>query len=975
MTKLPQDQERPLALADLWRLIRRKWRPIALWAVACGALAAWVALSRPLTYHAEGTFRDKGKTGGFNQGRDGVLTALLTGVGGGSPDQDTVSLFKSRRLMEPTIRQMGLQVAMVEKSSPWRPFGMFLDNLCLEKAYFTGNTCALFADTGQLVSARDVHFVGETPINFQLFFDDDERYRVEDSDGQVIAQGSLGVPCQAGPVIWTLDQVLPESLTGRTYAITVSPLASTSKRLAGALKIKPAEEREKVLKLTFKFPDRLVATEFVNRLMAAYQEFLLGENKRMADVQLAYLRDRQQASMQELQAYMAEQADNLTSDLTKTGIFDTQKELEFLLTGRQKCSAKVIENEFDFRRFKRWSLEQPGNFRVLTAIDGLPELVTNSLEHISELEQQRDTLEVALQYVPQSNQDQSRAHMDRQLDELQQVRQRGQEAEILLAVMHTSAPIAGELLARATPSTAAWLQRMQDLKAQMNVAQPQERAQMEQQWQMLRDTFVTYLENQQRLCQVYERVVQERVAHQHNPDRELQGIDLDTANHIYITLNQQQNETESTMRQNHFVLAELADPLFEISSVGGTLLDPVSSNIVAAASKIVLSLKDSDNRSEREKVRLREELAQQRAFLKAHLEQTNQLLALRVDFLKEKIRGLQKVLLDLTQQQISVCTKHLNDYLAAKLDHLDTERSLLNETQRELRQQMALLPTRWVAERIVLHQLNLNMALVQEVSKLVESKNIANNLETVQASALDQAIPPNLPQRPQLLLFAILGAVLGGALAVGGVVLNGLRQGLAASPENLRLAGQRIAGYLGGGEKEQLEALRRLTAQLCVGGEPDVLLLMTGRGPDYSSKLASLLSKRGGKVLRVKKGKVLRVMVGFDRDGPPGLLQFFEGQAAKPAIQKKEDYDEITSGGLSPYRSEFISSARFQALLQVLRRRYQTILLVSPVHPDSAEAENLAAHFDHMAITLAGERLEDLEPLLRVPHCTFLFTH
>lgn len=931
--------DRPLAMIDLWRLIKRQRKLICGAALFCGALAVLFALNRPVLFQAEATFRDRGSRAMAMGPSSGVLSAVLSNMGGGSSDQELISLLKSRQLMGPVIQEMGLQASVKEKSIFAGFQGVVWDNMRAELAHLRKSRTPFTTLKPPAIALEELVYLGEVPTAIQIVFIDDQNYRVEQG-GVPVGLGRINETLRLENISFKVKENQPgEFLQKRSFDVSIRPLATVAAELAKSLKVKPAEEREKVLRFTFLYPDRHQASRFLNGLMASYYSYMTEESRRFAEIQLSYLRARQQASIDDLQTFMKDHALQLSEDLHSSGIFDTERELQYLLATRLQCCNEAKNVELELRRLLAVDPNDPGDFRALSTSANLPAAVQEALQQLSQWRVKRDTLEVVLQAAAGGQRENGHAIVDAHLADLKAVRCRADQARECLKAIQSGQ----DLPTVGTDHVAyTWL----NLWHSLDPADLMER-------QTFKESLIAYLHHQLHASKVHERIILERASHQQNPDPELQGIDLNTVEQLFLSLTDEQSKVESSRKQNSFVLEQLQDPHFEISSLAGSLTDPVSRELVAEAGKALIRLQDIGNRSDREQTRLREDLERQRAFLVAHLTQANQLLDLRAEFLQEKNRGLQKVLLDLIQQQVSVSEKHLSDYLLARVDHLQNEKILIDQTLGELRQQMALLPSRWASEQIVNQRLKLNKTMVEEVAKLVESKNISNNLETIQSGPVDRSLPPLLPRQPGILLFAVLGTCLGAVLASGLVVFGGIRKGLAASPENLWLAKQQVAGCLHPQNPQPIETLRRLTAQLPLN-EQKVILLVLGDGPDYSREFATLLAQTGA--------KVLRVCVAFDGN-------------TSPQVVSKGDYDEVIAEGMAQYRSELVTGTRFQALLETYRELYDIILVVTPTKPDTAEAEALVTHFNRVAVTLHEERRQDIDFLIgcTTARISFLF--
>ncbi len=489
------------------------------------------------------------------------------------------------------------------------------------------------------------------------------------------------------------------------------------------------------------------------------------------------------------------------------------------------------------------------------------------------------------------------------------------------------------------------------------------------------------------LKSVHERTLEERLKHLQAHQKEFLGIDLATAKELYLTFTKQLNDVQAEALQTQFVLNQMKNPDFEISSLSAILKDSVSKDMIAKASNLVLNLKDQNNRSQKELERLREELDLEKGFLETHVKQSKQLLGLHEHLIKEKMHKLQNATLGLVHQQISIYEKHLDEYITARLNNLKQERGLIHDNQLILQKEMAKLPTKWVSEKLIDQQMLMNQNMLEELSKMVESKNISSNLELVLSAPIDSAIPPILPKPPRLLLFLMLGAAIGCLSSITYFVIRTAIEGMPASRENLVLAQKHVSGTISKHSEgtdpslyldSDLETLRKAISYLDLRGQQaftpvfgETLLLLKGKGPDYSHCLANLLRKKGSAVLLLS--------LSFDKPCPPdafpGLLHYLKSEATEPKIINQNGVDCIETGGISRFSTEMVCSHLFNELLLKLKYRYQWIIAVSPAMPTTVEAQALIQFFDQAAVTLANERLPQLEPLIALAEkkITFLF--
>ena len=361
--------------------------------------------------------------------------------------------------------------------------------------------------------------------------------------------------------------------------------------------------------------------------------------------------------------------------------------------------------------------------------------------------------------------------------------------------------------------------------------------------------------------------------------------------------------------------------------------------MISKASTITLALKDFDNRSNREQDRLKTELDIQKGFLKTHLEQSVQLLELRQKFLKDKLFSLQSITLSLVQEQISLLEDQIQRYIGNAINNLNQEKKLIQNNMKELRQEMASFPQKWAAEKLVEQQLNVNKTMVEEITKLVESKNISNNLEKIQSSPVDMPITPLNPKPPHLILLTILGAFVGAFMSSAWVLTRSISRGVEASPENLRTAGLHVSGTLSNAANRtftngtlldtDLETLRRLLAYI-TPSKNNLLLLLKNKGPDYSITLAQLLTKM--------QLKTIIIDLSFDSfENDNGMLQYLEGDTSEPTPHLHHGIEKISSGGICRYDSELIASKKCQDFLKQLSNKYDWVIVISKGSPKDSE--------------------------------------
>lgn len=961
-----QEDKFLLSFADILSLFRQSKAKILACAFVMGLAGVIFALLSPIRYQAEGTFREKGvKTPHFASSTSSLLQLL--GGGPAGTESEATSLMKSRKILQNVIEDLQLQANLQALPDIESYPKLIMRNLKLTwAATFSRSPKPVLKDLACPLKIEAFQYPGELPLALFLKLQEDGRYEVFDlfNSKQSVGWGKLGEPFQFEQLSITL---LPadanQPLKSQSYCLTVSSLNDTAKDLCKVLKVDAGKLDKSLLTLKCEHRDRFKASQIVNAIMSSYQSYLKNYHADMALTQLDYLNQRRDQLTQNLIQLMGKHADYLANDLYNSGFIESDKEMEFLARSQHEYKQKLLDNELEIKRLTNIEPANLAYFDRHSHHDGDSTIINGILAEMRSLKQQRDSLEIELQKKAARQGGDIQLSFDQQLGELKEIQQYLKEVrEIADQYEQGHWPDSHfKLLNDPRFLLRSWLDHLQNL--QHNYAHN---------WQEASDSFKFYLNNIERLFGVYERILQERLTHQQNPSGEYQGISLEVATELYLDYSKQLIQMEGAIRQNLFFIHQIEDPNFEITSLSSGLTDSVSNAIIHKSSELILNLRDQNNQSVREQERIKSELNLQRTFLISHLQQMVQLMELNKQLIDEKIFALQNVSLEMIHQRISLFEKNLQDYLDSRLDNLKQERALIKRHLERIHSEMALLPQKWVSEKLIIQEVDTNERIVEEIVKLVESKNISHKLEVIQSAPVDTALPPVRPLTPKVILWGIAGFLLGGFMGLGFAISKTLNKGVKVSKQNLELMGYHVSGELSSPlsspsnpklQEANFNTLRRLQvyftthslAEPFSNQERKRLLLVEGEGPHYASELADLLIKKGYRVLTLDlnfKEKASHSL--------PGLLQYLQGEISTPPIQKGAHGDWIPAGGASTFVTELIGSPAFAQLLEQLKLHYDWILAASPASPCSVEVESLLKLFPYAAITLKKERTEEL---------------
>lgn len=852
----PSQSEMKFALTDFLHLISHYKKTVLAFVFFAAFCTFMLAVTRPVVYLSEATFRDKGKT---NASIRTPFTDLLFSSHS-LQDSETISSMKSRKMISEVISHLNVQGNATKIVSDYptinHELGKAHDNLLSEWAYWSDYKLPVLEEVQPFLKLKNINYEGEllksflveftTPHRFVLKFDDDKK------------EGRLDEPLEIAGATFTLTNPYEKPIQkGDRFVVSLWPMPELSKFYAGLLTITSDPEDKTLLRLHFRHRDRDFAADFLNSLMKFHVEELLKEHETLSSLQLSYLEKREDEVGRQLEKLMQDHVDKVSKDMSESGFTSSQKELEFLANRVAANEHKLTELELELKRLQSIDCDNCLYFEPQHGM-GDPAFVNQLFSEMRFLQQEAKTLQLALN---------ERALNPEQVE----------------------------------------------------------------------------------------------------PFEEFEGLSLELTRTLIMNYVSQLNEVESQEKQHRFISDKLEAPDFELSSLTALLQDPISHDRVSKATQLVIQIKDEGNRTQKEIERLQEELKLQKGFLASHIMQMADLLKLKQSALRQKVIHLQEKNLELVEQKISLLRKHLKHYVENRMRDLNQERALLNDQQQTFHAKMDIIPSRWVAEQVLNHQLARQETFLENLSSMVESKNITKNLENIRSEPIDLAFASLNPKPPRLLFYSIFGALLGFVSAAAFISAKGLVKGIPVSAENLALSGFHLSGTITpfhGDEvsstppllDQDLNTLRRVAARFEGLGEGKgrSVLLLPGQGPDFSNTLAQLLAKKGQRVVKLD-------LTFKQKDvSTSGLLQYLEGAASFPTIQNMEGFDWISSGGTSRYTEELLLSPRFDKLLEELSQAYDWILAVSSAKIGSAESENLARTFSGTAAVLTGEKLKEV---------------
>jgi len=431
-------------------------------------------------------------------------------------------------------------------------------------------------------------------------------------------------------------------------------------------------------------------------------------------------------------------------------------------------------------------------------------------------------------------------------------------------------------------------------------------------------------------------------------ESDFNGMTLEASRGLFQQYCRQLDDLHAQLKQVIFFRDHLNEPHFEISTLSNILNDSVTQQLVQKSSELSGQLCDVINRSGREHEHLKETLAIQKRFLESHLSQTLELGKIRIQLIKEKIGSLYEVMKDLLQK----------------------EKAVLENKIEELKITMQELPELWHLDKQLKFKAELTKGMMEGLTHITESKNLARHLYQVESKPLDSALSPLVPQSSRILFKCMGGAFCLAALFYFFAFIHALFRGLPASLTTLRLLGGHISGALSHTSHlplnqlgdQDLETLRSMASFVLERkNHKSVTALLSHRGSDFCFNLAHLLS--------LHHQKVLIIDCNFDRTAAtqdqPGLWQYLNHTIGELPIRQEKYYDLLTAGGTTRHGVELLASPVFAQVLAECKDRYDFVFLSRQTTLSSQDAMQILQLSDLAIITTDEEPQDAFKPYLQ----------
>ncbi len=904
------------SLEELKEFFRAKKRFLYRVFFAGSFLFLAFSLITPIQYKVTASFLEKE---GEGEGQDSLKTLFL-GKSSLQEGSSAASLMKSKKVLKALMEKEGLQIFQVKRGLLGKVFHNLQENL---RFAFFGKV-----DDIENFSFSDVAFEGECPLLFSLQFLPKGEFFVFSSEGKKLGVGKVGVPFSFSSFSFTVKAHPKEILVKKRYSFQVVPWQDLFEDLGKSISIKKERENPNLLLLSIQKRDRKEGARILNGLMREYKNHEEKEREETSSEQITYLLRRQKEveesfskGLQEYETYLKERIEN-------AGFLSTEEEITAFSKQYQKQTETLLETEALEKQLSSChSFEEVGSF--LGKVN--PEIVELYKEKEKTIEE-KEKIELSLRLQDLEKSEFIQQKTEKHLTDLKKVNTTIENLEKAEGIhFFQEANRGGEFFAK-------------------------------------KEDFASYKKELLKQLKAEKVVLEKRISLEENLPKELEGIDLKTAKEFLTSYHIKTDALQEKIRQLSFALENIEKPSFEVSSLSGVLQDPVSQERVHRLSSLSMQRKEDKFLTEKEKIRIEEDIALQKKILQVHIESVIRMEAISLELIKQKQKMLQQIILDCLEQSLALLQEKGRELLFRQKEEVKKEKEVLLEKIAVLKEKMKEIPQNQRKEERLFLQKELGTKITQAILELIENKTIASNLKRFQSRPLDQASVP-IKAMPKLYL---LKAILVGLVLVFFTFLASfvaaLLKGLPPSSRSLKLLDQKFLGEISLRSEEEdlnslsdadLEALREAVFFI---NEGKIISFFNPTGPNYLFSLAKLFQKKGEKVLVVN----CDLQSPYKKKEERGLLTVLEGNnnSIERVCIKTEGVDYLPSGGSTRFSIELFTSEVFSCFLEEAKKKYDKIFLSSRFSLSFLESTVFLSFSDRVVITLEKEPIEVLQPFM-----------
>lgn len=953
-----------VSLSDIVIVIKKSRFKIAL-AFALFALYGFYKgmVSYAPKYKAAATFIDRGynknSRGSFNS--QGLLQSKKSSLG---------HLVTSRKVLRPPIEEFGLQAHITPHNYRWRQiYNNFKQNCQIYKQMKQHPDKQLRYLTTSPFQIRNVSFLSEYPLTITLKFlsKDQASITYRDSREKLLTKNiRLGEEVVTDAFSFTLvaNPTYPINLENKVFSITLNPFETAYSAIQESILLSPVIENSDLtfLKVEFSHRDAFLAADFTNHLLSSYQSFYQIEKEGKIHQQLQYLDRREKEAFEKVTDLLMDQKKFLTKNLENPSSFLLlENELQFITQQQGQYHNQLATLDLDLKLLDKMQAMPTSYLEI--ASENSAESRNQLIEGLIKNRQERDFLDLCIKQGEPKSSAINQALFQNYMQDLNSVQHTIRNIDTLLHLMENNALSMEELELQGASQDFLhyWIQELQLKHA--NAALEESIS--------LKENFIAYLHNLQRIYRVKEKIIQERIAYEQAPSSlSMQGIDLDAATALLGEYRKKLDTIQFDIHLNQQLLQKLHNSDFQITSLLSGINDPISKSMLETCKELALKQHNSAYLAPKDADRITAQLQTEKQFLIDHIENIQDIHTQNAALVNDKIQDLQVLRLNLLQQKIAMQEEQLANYIAIKKDALVEKKQVILKQLADLHKATDSTPDKWLMEQKINLKTRLSQDILRSITELSEMNNIHNNLDVLGIQPIDMASAPLIPTKfnPlfQTAVYGFLGALIVTLWYLRVLVIHPIR----ATQHNLRFSGYQLLPTfsdiaftlkLHALPQNEIEKFRAIadyfqfdhTSYKQAG---QVMLMRVDPKSDFSFLLAEYLAKRNVKTLVIHLDRV-------NNTASHNLFDYLEKKEQEPDICSTSHCDIVYGGKQTAFSSEYLSSDIFKALLEKYKQHYTCVLIITHAKATTRLAQASIPLTNSLLIQLdSDETIQKLRP-------------
>jgi len=816
---------------------------------------------------------------------------------------DAFSFLKTKSLNKKLVEKLGLQISVIDERNKFRIlYHNFLKNL---KIYFEGDF------QQEEIEFSNVLYEKEFANYLHLKFLDNRSFEIFDSNNNFMGKKNIYETIKIKDICFTVNKI-PQKYVEQTIKIKIDPWDKSVDKVINNIKITKDKTSPNFLFLKTKNTKKLYATKTLNVLMELYHEYLVEENENSIEKQIVYLEKRKRDLEKELYLVIEENEKQIAFNAKTKGFTDINTEVNNLLIKRENYQRFLEQITKDLDYLKNV------NFKDVNRNVCLDENVLNIIDKIKRLEDEKQTLQVAIEKDLSTKKNvyssaKSKVGLDKLINDKKNI-------DELIENININNPIEKNVMF------------FDFEKDNILITSSKKKT--------------NFINNKVNLFEFNDFKFNKK---------KLSILDLSKAKELYYQLNRSKKDLKLEISQLDHILKNVKIQDFRFNSISPFLSQDLIKNIIDISKKI----EDDQNYTKKEIETLKQEYNLEKKYIITFLEEILNLKKLNLNILNQKLFSLKKLQVNLIANEIVFLSTKVKEHISKVFFEKTNEKEVLEQNIKNIKNEMQSLVCKKSLENKLNMKAEMTKNMIDSITKLIESKKLDLNLKAINSKPIDLATVNifSIHIFRNSFIIAILFVFIFFIIYLYIVILKGFPLSEGAIKSLFFDYCGKISFKCDGIEVKKLkssdlESLRKVI--VCIDKSKHKIITSIGsKGPNFIHYLAALLTIVGKKILVIETNSKI--------DEKDGLFPFLEKNKKKLPIQKIQAYDFLPSGKKKYFAFELLKSFKFLEKIEHIKSKYDLILLYSDAKIDSAEVKIYLEFSDKVILTFKKETLEDIQ--------------